>query len=110
MISFIVFDKFIKIIKLYCFQIPQYATLDDFEQDMLLLFNNACQYNDPDSQIYKDALTLLRQMLLKKKELVPDNQNSFTPNVPVLVQSLLNLLHSNVMEHKVFIRIFNHFI
>jgi len=78
---------------------------------MLLLFNNACQYNDPDSQIYKDALTLLRQMLLKKKELVPDNQNSFTPNVPVLVQSLLNLLHSNVMEHKVFIiRIFNHFI
>ena len=35
---------------------------------MLLLFNNACQYNDPDSQIYKDALTLLREMLKKKQE------------------------------------------
>lgn len=74
--------------------------MEDFEQDMLLLFNNACQYNDPDSQIYKDALTLLRELLKKKKEILSE-ESQFTPNVPSLVQSLLNLLYANVMNNKV---------
>ena len=82
------------------FLLLQYSTLDDFEQDMLLLFNNACQYNDPDSQVYKDALTLLRELLKKKKEILSE-ESQFTPNVPSLVQSLLNLLYSNVMNNKV---------
>ena len=74
--------------------------MEDFEQDMLLLFNNACQYNDPDSQIYKDALTLLRELLKKKKEIL-NEQSQFSPNIPSLVQSLLNLLHANVLNYKV---------
>lgn len=82
------------------FLLLQYSTLDDFEQDMLLLFNNACQYNDPDSQVYKDALTLLRELLKKKKEILSE-ESQFTPNVPSLVQSLLNLLYGNVMNNKV---------
>ena len=83
--------------------------MDDFEQDMLLLFNNACQYNDPDSQVYKDALTLLRELLKKKKEILSD-ESQFTPNVPSLVQSLLNLLYANVMNNKVSISILTFFV
>jgi len=31
----------------------QYATLDDFMSDFQLMFDNACRYNEPDSQVYK---------------------------------------------------------
>jgi protein polybromo-1 len=31
----------------------QYSTLDDMENDLLLLISNARKYNDPKSQIYK---------------------------------------------------------
>lgn len=31
----------------------QYSTLDDMENDLLLMVSNAKKYNDPKSQIYK---------------------------------------------------------
>jgi protein polybromo-1 len=31
----------------------QYVTLDDMENDLLLMISNAKKYNDPKSQIYK---------------------------------------------------------
>lgn len=31
----------------------QYHTLDDFLSDFQLMFDNACRYNEPDSQVYK---------------------------------------------------------
>ena len=31
----------------------QYQTLDDFLSDFQLMFDNACRYNEPDSQVYK---------------------------------------------------------
>lgn len=31
----------------------QYQTLDDFMSDFQLMFDNACRYNEPDSQVYK---------------------------------------------------------
>lgn len=31
----------------------QYQTLDDFMADLHLMFDNACRYNEPDSQVYK---------------------------------------------------------
>lgn len=31
----------------------QYSTLDDMENDLLLMISNARKYNDPKSQIYK---------------------------------------------------------
>lgn len=31
----------------------QYQTLDDFMSDFHLMFDNACRYNEPDSQVYK---------------------------------------------------------
>ena len=40
-----------------------YSVLDDLVKDLILLFNNACLYNDPDSQIYRDALSLQKVTL-----------------------------------------------
>ena len=34
-------------------QSNQYSTLDDMENDLLLMVSNARKYNDPKSQIYK---------------------------------------------------------
>ncbi len=31
----------------------KYASVDDMVQDFLLMFDNACKYNEPDSLIYK---------------------------------------------------------
>ena len=31
----------------------QYTNLDDFLNDFYLMFDNACKYNEPDSQVYK---------------------------------------------------------
>ena len=36
----------------------QYSNIEEFTADFVLLFDNACKYNEPDSLIYKDALTL----------------------------------------------------
>ena len=35
-----------------------YPTLEMCFEDFGLMFDNACKFNEPDSQIYKDALTL----------------------------------------------------
>lgn len=40
-----------------------YLSLDDIMVDMTLMFQNACRYNEPDSQIYRDALSLQRVAL-----------------------------------------------
>ena len=34
----------------------QYQTLDEFVSDFCLMFDNACRYNDPDSQVYKVSI------------------------------------------------------
>lgn len=31
----------------------QLTSMDDLEQDLVLMFDNACRYNEPDSQVYK---------------------------------------------------------
>lgn len=31
----------------------QYSTSEECFQDFVLMFDNACKYNDPDSQVYK---------------------------------------------------------
>lgn len=45
----------------------QYESLDELAEDFMLMFKNACKYNEPDSQIYKDAL-LLHQLVIQKKQ------------------------------------------
>lgn len=44
-----------------------YESLDEIAADFMLMFENACKYNEPDSQIYKDAL-LLQQVAIQKKQ------------------------------------------
>ena len=37
----------------------KYGTVEDMVQDFLLMFDNACKYNEPDSLIYKVKNTFL---------------------------------------------------
>lgn len=46
-----------------------YDSLDEVAADFMLMFENACKYNEPDSQIYKDALILQQLVIQKKQEL-----------------------------------------
>lgn len=44
-----------------------YDNVDEMGSDFMLMFENACKYNEPDSQIYKDAL-VLQQICLQTKQ------------------------------------------
>ena len=41
----------------------QYSTLEECFQDFVLMFDNACKYNDPDSQVYKVRSVFLQRCL-----------------------------------------------
>lgn len=42
----------------------EYASLTDMEKDLQLMVKNACLFNEPGSQIYKDAKTLKKVITL----------------------------------------------
>lgn len=46
-----------------------YTSLTEMEKDLLQMVKNACTFNEPGSQIYKDAKTLKRIFLAKKVDL-----------------------------------------
>lgn len=46
----------------------KYLTLNELEQDLLLMTKNACIFNEPGSQIYKDAKALRKLIQTKKIE------------------------------------------
>lgn len=46
-----------------------YNTVNELASDFILMFDNACKYNEPDSQIYKDAL-ILQRVCLQTKQLL----------------------------------------
>ncbi|XP_076040518.1 protein polybromo isoform X4 [Oratosquilla oratoria] len=75
-----------------------YNHLDDILQDLTLMFQNACRYNEPESQIYRDALTLQRLALQKRLELSTDEDG--VPHVVGLVQELLMSLFISVFNHE----------
>ncbi|XP_070557674.1 protein polybromo-1-like isoform X3 [Ptychodera flava] len=80
-------------------QCNQYETLDDMVADFLLMFDNACKFNEPDSQIYKDALTLQRILLQKNAELMSD-ESSGVPDVQMLVREIMTNLYVSVVNHQ----------
>lgn len=43
----------------------QYSSLDDIENDLLLLISNARKYNDPKSQIYKVRIMKARKTCIE---------------------------------------------
>lgn len=75
-----------------------YENLDELFSDFILMFDNACKYNEPDSQIYKDALVLQRVTLQTKLQLREDEDT--VPDVPAAVQELLTSLFTAVYNHQ----------
>jgi len=45
----------------------QYESLDDMVSDFVLMFDNACKYNEPDSQIYKVTVLVKLDILVSLK-------------------------------------------
>lgn len=52
----------------------EYGTLSELASDLSLMFENAKQYNRPDSKLYKDAVKLQRAMQAKAQELLADDE------------------------------------
>lgn len=46
-----------------------YDNVDELAADFMLMFENACKYNEPDSQIYKDSL-VLQQVCIQTKHVL----------------------------------------
>ncbi|XP_071450417.1 protein polybromo-1 isoform X3 [Hetaerina americana] len=76
----------------------QYESLDDMVSDFVLMFDNACKYNEPDSQIYKDALMLQRVALQTKLQLREDEEA--VTDVGAAVQELLTSLFTSAYNHQ----------
>ncbi|XP_053202089.1 protein polybromo-1-like isoform X2 [Panonychus citri] len=76
-----------------------YESLDDLLSDLVLVFDNACKYNEPDSQLYKDALTLQHVALQTKLELI-ENESQGVPNIRAVIQDLLTNLFISVYNHQ----------
>ena len=75
-----------------------YENLEELLADIARMCDNACRYNEPDSQIYKDALTLHQVALQTKVQLCEDEGN--VPDVKAAVQELLTSLFAAVYNHQ----------
>ncbi|CAF3490377.1 unnamed protein product [Rotaria sp. Silwood1] len=65
----------------------QYSSINDLSNDLQLMLDNACLYNEPGSTIYRDALTLQRVLINERKKLT--NAEFNVNNVQNLVQDLI---------------------
>lgn len=63
-----------------------YQTTSDLEKDLLLMIRNAKYYNEPGSQVYKDA-NLLRRILASKKNDLDLKKRESTPGTVVSTKS-----------------------
>ncbi|XP_030370298.1 protein polybromo-1 [Scaptodrosophila lebanonensis] len=75
-----------------------YESVDELAADFLLMLENACKYNEPDSQIYKDAL-VLQQMTLQLKQQMRTERDAL-PDVPLAVQELFLTLFTSLYNHQ----------
>lgn len=75
-----------------------YDSIDEIAANFMLMFENACKYNEPDSQLYKDAL-LLQQICIQTKQQLRDGDDS-VPDVPQAVQELLLQLFTIFYNHQ----------
>ncbi|CAH2096950.1 unnamed protein product [Euphydryas editha] len=75
-----------------------YNSVNELASDFILMFDNACKYNEPDSQIYKDAL-ILQRVCLQTKQLLREDDDT-VPDVPAAVQELLLNLFTTVYNHQ----------
>ncbi|KAK2717362.1 hypothetical protein QYM36_006224 [Artemia franciscana] len=66
----------------------QYSTLDELLKDMVIMFDNACKYNEPESQLYRDALSLQLIAMQKKIELNTVSDDGL-PDVSGTIQAMM---------------------
>ncbi|XP_053326173.1 protein polybromo-1 [Spea bombifrons] len=77
----------------------KYQDIDGMCEDFVIMFNNACTYNEPESLIYKDAL-VLHKVLLETKRDIEGDEDSHVPNVVLLIQELIHNLFVSMMSHQ----------
>ncbi|XP_060621852.2 protein polybromo-1 isoform X6 [Anolis sagrei] len=77
----------------------KYQDIDAMVEDFVMMFNNACTYNEPESLIYKDAL-VLHKVLLETRRDIEGDEDSHVPNVTLLIQELTHNLFVSVMSHQ----------
>ncbi|XP_039760506.1 protein polybromo-1 isoform X1 [Pararge aegeria] len=75
-----------------------YTAVNELASDFILMFDNACKYNEPDSQIYKDAL-ILQRVCLQTKQMLREDDDAI-PDVPAAVQELLLNLFTTIYNHQ----------
>jgi len=75
-----------------------YETLQLLLDDITLMLDNACKFNEPDSKIYKDALILQRLALQTKLSLSEDDDS--VPDVPGAVREILTSIFTSVYNHQ----------
>ncbi|XP_054877286.1 protein polybromo-1 isoform X2 [Poeciliopsis prolifica] len=77
----------------------KYQDVDALVEDLVLMFNNACTYNEPESLIYRDAL-LLHKVLLETRRELEGGEDNHLPDVPRLIQELIRSLFVSVLGHQ----------
>ncbi|KAM5148765.1 protein polybromo-1 isoform 4-T4 [Mantella aurantiaca] len=77
----------------------KYQDVDAMCEDFVIMFNNACTYNEPESLIYKDAL-VLHKVLLETRRDIEGDEDSHVPNVTLLIQELIHNLFVSMMSHQ----------
>lgn len=74
-----------------------YDSVNELSADFMLMFENACKYNEPDSQIYKDALCL-QQLIIQTKQALRSDET--VPDVQQAVQELLLSLFTTLYNYQ----------
>ncbi|KAL7062634.1 hypothetical protein AAHC03_0883 [Spirometra sp. Aus1] len=84
-----------------------YQSFDEFMADLFLMFDNACSFNEPDSQIYQDTLILHRVALAKRNMVlsaafssgtpIPGLAPSVAPDIMPGIRRLLTSLHNSML-------------
>ncbi|TRZ01822.1 hypothetical protein DNTS_026172 [Danionella cerebrum] len=77
----------------------KYQDVDALVEDLVMMFNNACTYNEPESLIYKDAL-VLHKVLLETRRDLEGGDDAHIPDVARLIQELIRNLFVSVLGHQ----------
>uniref|UniRef100_A0AAY4CCS3 Protein polybromo-1 n=1 Tax=Denticeps clupeoides TaxID=299321 RepID=A0AAY4CCS3_9TELE len=84
----------------------RFQDVDSLAEDFILMFNNACTYNEPESLIYRDALLLHRALLQAWRRVEEEDEGDEdgaprgSVSVAPLVRELIRNLFVSVMSHQ----------
>lgn len=75
----------------------QYVTLLDVVSDFMLMLSNACKFNETDSDIYKEAVSLQKALLEMKQEL---DTGEDAPRVQVELRTIFTSIFASLFSKK----------